>query len=59
MQIFDAHFHIIDFDFPIIENDGYMPPSFNTDAYQRETAHFNVVGGQLYRDRFKDSTKNI
>lgn len=25
MRIFDAHFHIIDFDFPIQENQGYTP----------------------------------
>lgn len=53
MQIFDAHFHIIDFDFPIVENDGYTPPSFNTDAYQRETARFNVVGGAIVSGSFQ------
>ncbi len=34
MRIFDAHFHIIDFDFPIIENQGYLPPSYIVENYQ-------------------------
>ena len=28
MPIFDTHFHIIDFRFPVSENQGFMPPSF-------------------------------
>ena len=25
MKLFDSHFHIIDYDFPVKENNGYMP----------------------------------
>ena len=28
MKLFDSHFHIIDYHFPVKENNGYMPPSF-------------------------------
>ncbi len=47
MRIFDAHFHIIDFDFPIIENQGYTPPSYVVEDYQKETALFNIEGGAI------------
>lgn len=47
MRIFDAHFHIIDFDFPIFENQGYLPPHFVVEDYQKETADLNVLGGAI------------
>ena len=53
MRIFDAHFHIIDFDFPIIENQGYMPPSYVVEDYQTETAHLNVFGGAIVSGSFQ------
>lgn len=51
MRIFDAHFHIIDFDFPIIENQGYMPPSYVVEDYQNETE--NVLGGAIVSGSFQ------
>lgn len=53
MRIFDAHFHIIDFEFPIIENQGYTPPSYIVDDYQNETADFNVLGGAIVSGLFQ------
>ncbi|WP_155591102.1 amidohydrolase family protein [Lysinibacillus cavernae] len=53
MRIFDAHFHIIDFDFPIIENQGYTPPSYVVEDYQQETAHLNVMGGAIVSGSFQ------
>ena len=53
MRIFDAHFHIIDFDFPIIENQGYMPPSYVVEDYQTDTAHLNVFGGAIVSGSFQ------
>ncbi|MFJ8236019.1 amidohydrolase family protein [Ureibacillus sp. NPDC094379] len=53
MRIFDAHFHIIDFDFPIIENQGYMPPSYGVEDYQKETADLNVLGGAIVSGSFQ------
>src|SRR5699024_6629238 len=47
MIIFDAHFHIIDFDFPIKENQGYMPPSYVEEDYQTEVKDLNVSGGAI------------
>ncbi|WP_260288886.1 amidohydrolase family protein [Peribacillus aracenensis] len=53
MRIFDAHFHIIDFDFPIIENQGYLPPSYVVEDYQNETADLNVLGGAIVSGSFQ------
>jgi len=53
MRIFDAHFHIIDFDFPITENQGYVPPSYVVEDYQKETATFNILGGAIVSGSFQ------
>ena len=53
MRIFDAHFHIIDFDFPIIENQGYLPPSYVVEDYQNETVDLNVLGGAIVSGSFQ------
>lgn len=53
MIIFDAHFHIIDFDFRIIENQGYLPPSYEVEDYQNETADLNVLGGAIVSGSFQ------
>jgi predicted TIM-barrel fold metal-dependent hydrolase len=53
MRIFDAHFHIIDFDFPIIENQGYLPPSYIVEDHQNETADLNVLGGAIVSGSFQ------
>ncbi|GIN74198.1 2-pyrone-4,6-dicarboxylate hydrolase [Bacillus sp. J14TS2] len=53
MRIFDAHFHIINFDFPITENQGYFPPSYVVEDYQHETADLNVLGGAIVSGSFQ------
>lgn len=53
MRIFDAHFHIIDFDFPVIENQGYMPPSYLVNDYRKETSDLNVQGGVIVSGSFQ------
>lgn len=53
VKIFDSHFHIIDFDFPIVENQGYTPPSYVTSDYQRETTNLNVQGGAIVSGSFQ------
>lgn len=53
MKIFDAHFHIIDFHFPIIENEGYLPPNYSIEDYQNETASLNVCGGTIVSGSFQ------
>lgn len=58
MRIFDAHFHIIDFDFPIKENQGYLPPSYVVDDYQQDTANLNVQGGAIVSGSFQGFDQN-
>lgn len=53
MKIFDAHFHIIDFDFPMIENQGYIPPSYLVTDYEQETAVLNMQGGAIVSGSFQ------
>ncbi|MFF2175933.1 amidohydrolase family protein [Lysinibacillus sp. NPDC058147] len=53
MRIFDAHFHIIDFDYPITENQGYVPPSYVVENYQKETVTYNIVGGAIVSGSFQ------
>lgn len=53
MRIFDAHFHIIDFDFPNQENQGYTPPSYVVIDYRRETADFGILGGAIVSESFQ------
>jgi predicted TIM-barrel fold metal-dependent hydrolase len=53
MRIFDVHFHIIDFDFPIIENQGYLPPSYNVEDYQNDVADLCVYGGAIVSGSFQ------
>lgn len=41
MRIFDAYFHIINFDFPIIENQIFAP------------SDINVIGGEIVSGSFQ------
>ena len=53
MKIFDAHFHIIDYRFPIIESQGYMPPNYDTAAYSEETKDLAIQGGAIVSGSFQ------
>ena len=53
MKIFDAHFHIIDFNYPIFENQGYLPPEYSVEDYLM----WRVA--PLYLGHFRDSTRVI
>ncbi|MEX3625675.1 amidohydrolase family protein [Viridibacillus arvi] len=53
MKIFDAHLHIIDFDFPIQENQGYIPPSFLVEDYRHATKEFEIIGGAIVSGSFQ------
>lgn len=53
MNIFDAHFHIIDYQFPIIENQGYLPPNYVVEDYQQDTTTYNITGGAIVSGSFQ------
>lgn len=53
MNIFDAHFHIIDFKFPVVPNQGYTPPAFVVNDYLQATSAFNLIGGAVVSGSFQ------
>lgn len=52
-QLFDAHFHIIDPNFPLKENNGFMPDPFDTDSYRGAVSGLNVQGGAIVSGSFQ------
>lgn len=53
MKIFDAHFHIINFDFPLVKNKGYVPPEFTVDDYKARIRNYDASGGALVSGSFQ------
>lgn len=51
--IFDAHCHIIDHRFPVIVNQGYIPPHFPLDQYLQETKPLGVTSGAIVSGSFQ------
>lgn len=51
--VFDAHLHIIDPRFPIIENNGYLPPNFTVPDYRERTASMPISGGAVVSGSFQ------
>ena len=52
-QLFDSHCHIIDHRFPIVANQGYIPPNFPLDDYLAETRPLGVVAGAVVSGSFQ------
>lgn len=52
--IFDTHFHIIDFRFPITENQGFMPPNFPVEDYRRRTEGLGIAAGVVVSGSFQN-----
>jgi len=52
-RIFDCHFHIIDPTFPLVPNDGYLPPPFTTDAYLGEVRDLGMGAGAIVSGSFQ------
>jgi len=53
MKLFDAHFHIIDDRFPLVENNGYLPPVFDTKSYIKSVENYGVIGGAIVSGSFQ------
>ncbi len=51
--MFDSHFHIIDYRYPIYENQGYLPPNYVVENYQQATKDLNVLGGAIVSGSFQ------
>jgi hypothetical protein len=52
-RLFDSHCHIIDHRFPIVANQGYVPPSFPLEAYLAQARPLGVVAGAVVSGSFQ------
>jgi predicted TIM-barrel fold metal-dependent hydrolase len=53
MNIFDCHFHIIDYRFPLIFNQGYIPAEFTCKDYCQQAQRLDIVGGAVVAGSFQ------
>ena len=53
MKVFDAHFHIINPNFPLVANHGYTPTKFTVRDYLEKTKEVKVAGGALVSGSFQ------
>ena len=52
-RIFDTHFHIIDPRFPVMENQGFLPPTFTVADYRSRTEGLGIKGGTVIAGSFQ------
>jgi predicted TIM-barrel fold metal-dependent hydrolase len=52
-HVFDTHFHIIDPRFPVMENQGFLPPIFTVDDYRARTAGLGIGAGTVIAGSFQ------
>lgn len=53
LKIFDAHLHIIDPGFPLVENQGFLPEPFTCRDYLKRTEKLNIIGGAVVSGSFQ------
>lgn len=53
IPIFDAHLHIIDRRFPLIENQGYLPDEFTVADYRARMRQYSLIGGAIVSGSFQ------
>ncbi|GAB2701600.1 amidohydrolase family protein [Nocardia thraciensis] len=51
--MFDSHVHIIDPRFPLIENEGYLPPPYTIADYRKRMSRFDIDGGAVVSASFQ------
>ncbi|WP_280298139.1 amidohydrolase family protein [Nocardia neocaledoniensis] len=56
--MFDAHVHIIDPRYPLIENEGYLPDPYTIADYRKRMAHFDVRGGAVVSASFQGTDQS-
>jgi len=52
-SVFDAHLHIVDPDFPLLKNNGYLPAPFTVEDYRRRVGGLGVAGGAVVSGSFQ------
>ena len=53
LPLFDSHLHIIDPRYPLIENNGYLPPAFTCGDYRQRMASYHLIGGAIVSGSFQ------
>lgn len=56
--MFDAHVHIIDPRFPLIENEGYLPEPYTIADYRQRMSRFELSGGAVVSASFQDNDQS-
>ena len=51
--VFDTHLHIIDPDYPLVENNGFMPDPFSVQDYQERIEGLGIAGGAVVSGSFQ------
>jgi len=51
-KVFDSHCHIIDPRYPIIENQGYIPPPYTLNDYRQQNVPLGVSSGAIVSGSF-------
>ncbi len=51
--LFDSHLHIIDPRFPLVENQGYLPPPFTVESYLAKAKALDIGGGAVVSGSFQ------
>jgi predicted TIM-barrel fold metal-dependent hydrolase len=52
-KYFDCHFHIIDKNFPLVPNQGFMPDAFTTEDYLTRLQAVDLCGGAVVSGSFQ------
>ncbi len=52
-RLFDSHMHIINKRFPLISNNGYLPPEFDCQEYLRQMSAYQLCGGVVVSGPFQ------
>lgn len=58
VQVFDAHVHIFDPRFPLVENEGYLPQRFTIADYRKRMSRFDVGGGAVVSGSFQGTDQS-
>lgn len=53
IKLFDAHLHIIDTRFPLIQNQGFLPDEFTCSHYLAQVEPYDLVGGAVVSGSFQ------
>ncbi|WP_167478424.1 amidohydrolase family protein [Nocardia arthritidis] len=57
--MFDAHVHIIDPRFPLVENEGYLPKPYTIADYRKRMSRFDIAGGAVVSGSFQGTDQTF